>query len=139
MSQLDNENSTEDLLGICFDVLNFSKTETLHFTDFNTKRDLARLLDPRIPPREIVVPPLHMATIPDSYYRGKTLSGKVCHEVVHSKGKDRPLRLVGFSGFKKGKLGFKLLTGPWLPVPLNHKAWAEIEKIKGGGRPLARQ
>jgi hypothetical protein len=142
----DPSNRTADSQEICFDVLNASKQTTLIFTDFSPERAAQRMhrrngfgqelgLPPNFPPAIIEVPPLHMATMPDHWYRGRTKDGTTTNDVYHLLGDRRPLRKTRrrFSG---GKLLVSAAApSGWKAVPLNARAWAEIEavKAKGGG------
>lgn len=133
MKHIDNLNTTEDPRRIVFDIINFSKTETMIFWDFDAGRELARKEDPAapIPPREIIVPPLHMAAIPDDYYKGKTKSGRQNPEVIRMLGVSRPLRQVGMAGIGSKRMGFVLKAGNWTPVPINARGWAAVREVTG--------
>jgi len=81
---------TNHLDDLAYDLLNFGESP-IEFTDHHPDRKFGTRNQY---PLKIIVPPGHMAVLPDALYMGKTLDGKENRYCVRLYGAKRPLRQV---------------------------------------------
>lgn len=84
MSLINRKKNTSDFDDVCYDLLNFGLSPIeMKYQGLDSSF-----------PHIIIVPPKHMATIPDQHYIGRTLDGKENNQCVKLFGKQRPLRKI---------------------------------------------